>query len=307
MQQMQPDIPWTRKPFSGLRLGLFLHYVYFDPERDYYWGPLGRHQHGPATTLDDLADGLDVEDIASSAEAMGAEYVIFTAWHADMNLMYPSAVMAHWRPGHAARRDVIGDLLAALHARGIELMLYVHPSDGHDFPEADAAALGWQSPPYTRWRRFITEIFTELTFRYRGQLLGYWVDGGTPPQIDGALDQLYGEVKALDPGMVVVQNEGLDENSFRRWADDGCREWINPPYPSTDLQSAAVITGAWWAESGLLLWTPELAYRNLVLQAATMGHRGGGVAYSTGPYTGGAWEPGVPEFFAALGRYARGR
>lgn len=297
--------PRPRRAFADLRLGLFLHYVFFDADRPYGAGAIGRRHNGPPVmSLDELADGLDVDDVARVAQSMSAEFVIFTAWHANMNLLYPSAAMDRWRPGHSARRDVIADLLRALGRVGIDLILYVHPSDGHDFPQADQQALGWTTPPYTRWHAFVTEVFCELAQRYRGQVLGYWVDGGDPPTIASHLPDLRQAINAADPDLVLIQNEGIGEGRFRRWAHESARECVGDPFPCTDMQATPVVTGNWWADGSYQQWTAELAFRYFVLQSGCLGLRGG-VAYSSGPYPGGQWEPGFAGFCAALGQYVR--
>ena len=155
-------------PFSDLRLGLFVHYVFYDSARRYRGRVLGQHADGtPVADLDELADGLDVNDLAACAGAMRAEYLIFTAWHANMNVLYPSRVLRQMRPGHASRRDVIRDLLNALRPRGVRLFLYVHPCDGDDFPSRDQKRLGWNDgAPYARWNRFVSRVCEEICRRY---------------------------------------------------------------------------------------------------------------------------------------------
>ncbi len=293
------------KAFKDLRLGLFVHYVYFDPAR---WFPnqrVGVYPSGrKAASLDELAEGCDVEDLARQAAAMKAEYVMFTAWHADMNLLYPSEVLEKYRPGHSAKRDVISDLYEALSKYDIDLILYVHPSDGHDFPESDQEKLGWhEGGDYKIWNDFINDVFAELVTRYRGKILGYWFDGGFPVQVQPQMQRLKDTFITNDPNVVLIQNEAFDDNFFLPWAEFGCRERINPPYKCHAIQAAPVITSGWWAKCAILEWTPELAFQYLVLQSSCHGLQGGGTAFSTGPYVGGGWEPGVEDFFKRLGEY----
>lgn len=295
------------KPFSCLRLGLFVHYVYFDSARWFENQRIGVYPGGrKVASIDELADGFNVADLVSQAVAMNAEYVMFTAWHADMNLLYPSEVMQRYRPGHCSKRDVISELYDALDKHGIQLILYVHPSDGHDFCEEDQSKLGWNDEGlYERWNDFINKVFAELAARYCGKVTGYWFDGGLPDQIRHGIQRLRCTIKKHDPQAVLIQNEAFNDNRFERWADYGCRERINPPYECQPIQVAPVITSEWWANCSILEWTPELAFKYLVLQSSCEGLEGGGVAFSTGPYVGGGWEPGVEEFFGRLGKYVQ--
>lgn len=294
----------TRR-FADMRLGLFVHYLFFDAVRSLGGEPIGRRMDGTLIgSLDEQADGLDVENLADAAKTMRAEYVIFTAWHANMNALFPSAVMERWRGGHCSRRDVVAELAEALRRRGIGLMVYVHPSDGHDFSKEEQDHLGWNdAPPHARWNDFINEVFEEMVQRYRGRVLGYWVDGGTPPQFDPSADRLRETIRRADPQAVVVQNEAFTPDRFRRWADLGCREWIREPLHCETLSTAAMITRSWWASHTVAMLTPEVALRSTVVQAAVAGIEGGGAAWAAGPYPGGHWEAGVEDFFARLGRY----
>jgi hypothetical protein len=293
------------KSFTDMRLGLFVHYLFFDAVRALAGEPIGRKVDGTVVgSLDELANGLDVEGLADAARTMRAEYVIFTAWHANMNAMFPSAAMERWRGGHCSRRDVVAELAEALRLRGIGLMLYVHPSDGHDFSKDEQDHLGWNAaPPYERWNEFINDVFDEMVKRYRGRVLGYWVDGGMPPQFEPGADRLRETIRRADPQAVVVQNEAFTPDRFRRWADLGCREWIREPLHCETLSTAAMITQSWLASHTVAVLTPEVALRYTVVQAAVAGIEGGGAAWSAGPYPGGRWEAGVDDFFVRLGRY----
>lgn len=307
MTQHAIDAATNHALFQSWRLGLFVHYAFYDVEREYPWGAPGVFPDGKTpSSLDELADGCDTEGIAALAADMQAEYCIFTAWHANMNPIYPSAVMDAWRLGHSARRDVIADLYDALDRHGIRLLLYIHPCDGHDFTANEQAALEWSDAPYyPRWNRFMCEMLSELAARYRGRVAGYWADGGLPPQIDHTISRLARALRDADPACILIQNEAFAPNYFRRWADYGCRERIDPPYHGTELQATQPICAEWWAKGSTPVWSPELAYQYTVLQAAVHRHAGGGFAVAVSPYIGGAWEAGVPEFARQLGRYVR--
>jgi hypothetical protein len=207
--------------------------------------------------------------------------------------------MKKWLPGHCSRRDVIGDLISALKKKNIKLILYVHPSDGHDFTREDQDRAGWNDgPPYRRWNDFINEVIAELAGRYGNDLSGFYIDGGLPPQVDAA--RLRKTITGRMPDAWLIQNSGLRPECV----DYAARERMEPPYPSTTWMMCHTIAYEWWAMQGTVTLCPELAYQYTVLQAATEGGTGGGAAWSFGPHPGGRWELGVRSFCDRLGALA---
>ena len=278
--------------FAEMQLGLFVHYVYA------HGGHTGTQRpNGAAVGLDELADNLDVDDLAACAAEMRAQYVQFTTWHANMNALYPSKVLQDRLPGHCARRDVIADLIRALRAKNIRLILYIHPSDGHDFSRADQDRVGWNdAPPYVRWNDFVSDVVAELVDRYGKDVSGYYIDGGLPPQINPS--RLRKTILQRQPKAWLIQNSGLN----RDCVDYGSREEVKPPFSATTWQMASVMTKNWFAEpGGSVSIRPEFAYQYAILQSAVSGRRGGGLACAFGPYPGGQWESGLRDFTKRLG------
>jgi alpha-L-fucosidase len=280
--------------FSDMHLGLFVHYLYIGGANV---GATQRPDGITVRSLDELADSLDVEDLAACAASMRAQYVQFTTWHANMNALYPSKVLQKRLPGHCSRRDVIADLLRALHAKNIRTILYIHPSDGHDFCRADQDRVGWNDkPPYARWNDFMSEAVAEVVDRYGKDVSGYYIDGGLPPQIDPP--RLRKTILQRQPKAWLIQNSGLN----RACVDYGSMECAQAPWPATSWQRAQLIAKNWVAETdGRASIRPEFAYRYTILQAAVSGRLGGGMALACGPYPGGRWEPGVRNFMKRLG------
>lgn len=281
--------------FSDMHLGLFAHYTYVG--KPYEWGWTEWADGTPARSLDDLADNLDVEDFAAMAASMRAQYVLFTTFHANMNVLFPSAVMNRDLPGHTSRRDAIGDLIRALKARGIRVLLYFHPSDGHDLTKEDQDRVGWnEGAPSRRWNDFINELLAEVVDRYGADLSGYYFDGGLPGKVDAA--RLRRTVLERQPDAWMLQNSGLN----RACVDFGATEdRMKSPYPSTTWLRCQTIADEWWAKRAVVNWSPDLAYRYTVMQAAVTGRMGGGTAWSFGPHPGGQWELGVRSFCERLG------
>jgi len=294
-QQVASGVSQTN--FSDMRLGLFVHYTYVG--RPYEWGCTTWSDGSPVASLDELADKLDVQNLVRTAASMRTQYLQFTTWHANMNVLFPSAVMARRLPGHCSRRDVVGDLIKALRPTGIKLILYIHPSDGHDFSRQDQDRMGWNDGPnFSRWNDFVNELLAEVVDRYGADVAGYWVDGGLPPQVERA--RLRQTILSRDPQAWLIQNSGRDPACV----DFGAHETFAEPFAASEWQMNAVISSEWWAKQGFLRTSPEMALKYTVLQAGVPGNAGG-VAWSAGPHPGGRWETGVQEFAERLGDYVR--
>ena len=283
--------------FQKMHLGLFIHYTYVG--KPYQWGSTLWADTSNVKNLDELSDNLDVNDLASMAASMRAQYVVFTTFHANMNVLYPSEVMKFRLPGHSSKRDVIRDLIKALKAKNIRLLLYVHPSDGHDFTREEQQLTGWNDgAPFTRWNNFINEFFAELVSRYGKDVSGYFIDGGLPEQVDAA--RLRKTIVEHYPESWIIQNSG----SNPLIADFSAKEEnMLPPYPATSWVRCQRISGEWWAKTNNVTFNPETAYRYTILQAAVSNRMGGGACWSCGPHPGGRWEPGVRSFCRDLGKF----
>lgn len=294
--------------FSKAKMGLFVHYTYSYPGYEYghtYDSPGGN----PVTDVDALADAFDEERFADVAQSMGAQYVTFTVFHAGMSALYPSEVMNAIMPGKASRRDVIGDLLTALTARNIKLVLYFHPVDGHDLNAEQQQLTGWGN--YEAWNTFINDLIVEIGERYEGKIAGFWFDGapGTD-RIDGP--RLKASVRLHNPEAAVWVNYGIrynDAQVFPGLSDFAASETLGGSDPNTDQwltssgQENNRVTQEWWARYNIPISnSAESMLRYTVRVAATLGQRSGGVQWATGPYANNEWEPGVETEFARLGQ-----
>ncbi|MCU0797251.1 MAG: alpha-L-fucosidase [Akkermansiaceae bacterium] len=309
--------------YRSMKYGFFVHYVWGG---EAYSATINRDGSLPAG-LDDLANRFDAEGFARDMAAMNVEYVLFTAWHADMNVLYPSKVMEKWRPGHSSKRDLIGDMIKACKARGIKVLLYTHPRDGHDFTDDDMARTGWHrgegsNPDFNQWDKakwndFINEAYAELVDRYGRDILGLYLDEGS-----GAADsyrvvdypRLRKTITAKHPHLLMMQNDygslyscdiGNKEIFYHHGFDtpDG-DQWTSYKIPITIV--AGSIFWSAFPEGGSepahkspkigfnpwIQYTPEAMYRYTVLQVAS-NTDGGGTLWAAGPYAGGGWETGV--------------
>lgn len=316
-------VPAAEANFRAMKYGFFVHYVWGG---DAYTVTVNKDGSKPAG-LDDVADRFDAEAFARDVDSMGVEYVLFTAWHANMNVLYPSKVMDKWLPGHSAKRDLIGDMIKACKARGIQVLLYTHPRDGHDFNDADMAKTGWHrgqgsNPDFDKWDKakwndFINEAYGELVDRYGKDILGLYLDEGS-----GAADsyrvvdypRLRKTITGKHPHLLMMQNDygnlyTADLGNKEIFYHNGFDTPDGDQWPSYKIPISIVVGSIFWAafpegrnepaqgsdKVGFNKWipyTPESMFRYTVLQAGS-NTDGGGTLWAAGPYPGGGWESGV--------------
>lgn len=291
------------------KLGLFDHYCFGGSayaETIYPNGAL-------PVDLNQCANAFNAQQLADDASAFGVDYVILTAMHANLNLLYPSAKMDHWRPGHSANRDVIQACIDALKPKGIKLALYIHATDGTDFTPADQLATGWNNATnhYAVWNAFINDIFAELGNRYGTNLDGYWLDMVFSSEFQTRIDKT-----RLKATMLLGNADRiLIGNGARADGSDG-PEYSSLEYYPPDSDTVGVASqiatiasaGNWWAtlpagRNGAK-YTPEQLFRSTVIQASASAR--GGIAWDAGSYCGGGWEDGVKAMFLGLAAYLQG-
>ncbi len=290
------------------KYGLFVHYI----------GSCASRRSGEVCTdLNEIAGSLDAAAFAAEVAEMGAEYVIFTAWHSQTKPLFPSRVSERYRPGSAAKRDLIRDLLEELSARNIRLILYTHPRDGFEFSEEDKRATGWgKSKDYNPdpadfnrelWNRYIYELYMETARRYQDKLYGFWIDEGSPEGDSYRLidyPRLLAGIKSIRPDYVTIHNfygttYGCDQGMKEYGPDWGeFRDRTGESWPVYEKCVGAVVSANWSAvlpeTQDAIRYAPEAMYRYAVLQIAA-NREGGGIAWAAGPYMDGGWEKGVLE------------
>ena len=309
--------------YETARYGIFSHYV---PKYTI------RSNGALSAGVDDAANNFNATQYAADVAGFGAQYVTFTVWHAEMQPLYPSAVMNSYRPGNSSQRDVIRDLINALAPYNIKLVLYIHPVDGFEFSAADQAATGWgdSANGYKKWNDFVNAMVLEVGNRYGTAVAGYWEDlAYDTTVIDKA--RLYTSMKAGNPSRVVIGNSGAgsvrnlpatpgtDYAALEYYEDAGPKPagtWIAPltNWKSDSNQNATITTDSWIAQtpygtssSALLGKTATDIYRHTVMQAASNLH-GGGMLWNASPFvglTGPLWEDGVKSTMTAVGDLIR--
>jgi alpha-L-fucosidase len=127
----------------------------------------------------------DPDAWAALFERVGARYVVLTSKHCESFPLWPSAVPNPFKPGYAARRDIVGELTAAVRARGMRMGLYY--CGGFDWtfntvPITTAADIALSIPQSPEYIQYCTKHWHELIDRYQPSVM--WGDVGYPFQAD---------------------------------------------------------------------------------------------------------------------------
>ncbi|MBR2651195.1 MAG: discoidin domain-containing protein, partial [Clostridia bacterium] len=304
----EAEIEAAHKDYEDNAYGIFIHYV-------------SRYRNSRGTvysdgemveSVDELADAFDVKAFAKSMHDMGAEYVLFTAWHGDTRTLFPSMTNLRWRDDRRAEdtdgqksyseRDVIAELIEELSVYGIDLYLYTHPADGGpDFTSEDKLLTGWDDSAdnYAVWNQYVNELYYELCERYGDGIKGLWFDGeyNHVPAGD-AQNRLRETCLSFNPAMILTANLAFKEGTVYEspvydGADYFCWEIPEGYNFVTDRrisrhQAAAVIANAgWWTQhpnttTFANLPTAEEIFKYLVAMSSVSTQ--GGFLASTGFY-----------------------
>lgn len=305
--------------FRRMKYGLFVHYVWGGSAHKQTLNPDGSNPAG----LDDVADRFDAKGFADDLTRMQVEYVIFTAWHANINCLWPSPAVNRWLRGHTSKRDLLGDMIDAVKSKGIRVILYSHARDGHDLNQPDQVATGWGGPgegadpdwklfDFKKWNDFTNDLFGDLVARYGDRIDGLWLDeGGGAADDDRIVDykRLRQTIKSRNPNLIMIHNfygsiYQSDIGQVEYWGG----KFTEPSggWPTNTKPLAVVMASSWWTwrpvGTSTVPFSPEDMFRYNVLQAG-VNTDGGGVSWAAGPYPGGGWETGVVATMQKLGRY----
>ncbi|MEV0247750.1 alpha-L-fucosidase [Nocardia sp. NPDC050712] len=220
-----------------------------------------RATYGTATYADiarkfeaELAD-WDPVAWAETFRSSGASYVVLTAKYADGYALWPSAVRNPHAPDFHSKRDLIGELAAAVRARGMKFGLYYSGGVDWTFQPRVVNTLGdYIYLPYgADYADYAEAQVRELVQRYRPDIL--WNDIGWPTG-QQRLNALFADYYNTVPEGVV--NDRWQTASFAkqvlgrqplRWGFDRLMKWVlaqpgaadrvnNPPtVPHSDFRT----------------------------------------------------------------------
>jgi len=314
--------------FQQRKYGFFVHFVH------------GLYTKADGTAPESLEDALrdfDVNGFADAVASMGVEYLIFTAWHAKMLPMYPSAVTEKYRGIKLPARDLLGEIIDAITARGIDMLLYTHPRDGHDFSPEEKLAIGWGKDvsgdrpdadtfQYDKWNEYALALYGEVLTRYGDKLSGIYTDGVGPyscksEKYENTLQvmdytRLRHAIKRKNPQICMIQNHFgyLFSDDFEM--PEGYFHFEDAHFKDTRGLPAArkalaicPFEGGWWpanaarGKDARKADAAQLARFVIFNASCTLG---GGTCFASGPYCEGNLFPvGVVDFMQELGTLIR--
>ncbi|MFE6736505.1 alpha-L-fucosidase [Microbacterium sp. NPDC057650] len=167
---------------------------------------------------------LDAGEWARQAKQMGARYVIFTTKHHDGFALWPSAHSAYTVAQSPCGRDLVGEVVDAYTAEGIDVFLYFsvldwhHPGYTTTVPTDDAGRAGWQDfLEYTRAQ------LLELLDHYPAAK-GLWFDGTWDASWVASHEfthRLEQELRERRPGLIIGSRFRNDEHGARHFDSNG--------------------------------------------------------------------------------------
>jgi len=295
--------PSCMERWKTMKHGFFVHYVW-----DGFGGVTMNPDGSKPTSINDVADRFDAPGFANDMEAMGVEYVIFTAWHANFFPMYPSSAMAKYHSGRSPTRDMIGDMITAVRAKGIRALLYTHPYQ----------PINWNGDYLTEHNNLINDVYAELVERYGDRIDGLFLDenfvgGNQNEYVD--YPRLLNTIRRRNPELVLMHN--WNENIYacdmmHRETPAGI-DLSNNPWVSrtTSVPTTQLIAPQWFTTVAKVPApaTPTVTrsaagiFRTAVVGAGSC-TLGGGWIWGAGPFTGnGNWPAGSTTF---IGRWETG-
>ncbi len=284
--------------FRRMKYGFFVHYVW-----DGSGGVTFNADGSRPTSIDDVANRFDAAGFAKDMELMGVEYVIFTAWHSLFYPLYDSRAMNQAHPGRTPSRDMIGDMIDAVRAKGIRVLLYTHPMQ----------PLSWVRNTHNN---LINAVYAELVERYGDRIEGLFLDENDPNgHQDRFVDyrRLRQTVKSRGKDLIMIQNYygnnyGCDIGQMESLNYTGAFSQPSGTWPAQTMPIALMMSSGWSATTPVgvntVRFSAEDMFRYTVLQAGA-NTDGGGVTWASGPYAGGGWETGVLPAMTQVGNYIR--
>ncbi|MDR1763594.1 MAG: alpha-L-fucosidase [Dysgonamonadaceae bacterium] len=166
---------------------------------------------------------FDAEKWAEMAKNMGAKYMIFTTKHHDGFCMWPSKYTAYTIANTPYKRDIVGPLVEAYSAAGIDVYLYFSIIDWNHKGYRSTLKTDADRQEYETFKQFTRNQLLELLDNYP-KIKGLWFDGTWDRAwIEQAAwaDSLGRELRAKIPGLIIGSRFRADLKGFRHQDANG--------------------------------------------------------------------------------------
>lgn len=183
-----------------------------------------------AGQIDYYANAFDINKFMADFDATKSDYLIFTIGQNKGTYASPNAKLAELGipSGCCATRDLVGEIAAAVHARGKKFIAYLPCEVNQN--DTVKTLLGWSDR--ATFQQNYCAVITEWATRWGTNLDGWWIDGfynddGHWPSSNKAFDQSVwaAAFRAGNQNAVVTMNPGLAAKT-----------------PRTDLLSGGVLS-----------------------------------------------------------------
>lgn len=166
---------------------------------------------------------FDAKSWAEQAADMGARYVIITTKHHDGFCLWPSEYTDYTVEKSPYKKDIIGQLVEAYDAEGIDVYLYFSIIDWNHPGYRSSLKSEEDREGYEAFKKFTRNQLVELLTRYPSTK-GLWFDGTWDPawkeQAEFA-DALGEELREMVPGLIIGSRFRPDENGNRHFDTNG--------------------------------------------------------------------------------------
>jgi alpha-L-fucosidase len=180
-----------------------------------------------------MLETWDPEPLADLIEASGAEYVVFVTKHHDGYCLWPTGVENPYKKNWHSKRDVVGEVAAAVRKRGIRFGVYY--SGGFDWTFDDKPMVTFvdslkSTPTSQAYRDYCDAQYRELIERYHPDVL--WNDIAYPPGPE--MLRLWADFYNGNPDGVInnrwAQPRDLGDGNYGMAASPAFYDYLTPEY-----------------------------------------------------------------------------
>jgi len=158
-------------------------------------------------------DAFDVGGFLDDFAASRADWLVFTVGQCRDAWASPSAALdRHAGPGFAAKRDLVGEIAAGVHAQGRRFIAYCAVDQSCACQLNTNLVWNKADPDHRDFSRRMTDVIREWSLRWGRNCDGWWLDGAAKVYYPNGFDcRLWGAAcRAGNPASVIAYNPGWE-------------------------------------------------------------------------------------------------